>query len=943
MPRRMYRIIGAALMLAIILVSCGTFGSKSDSSADEALALDPEVRSGVLDNGLQWFVRPNTEPENRASLRLVVNAGAILEEEDQRGLAHFCEHMAFNGTEHFEKSELVDYLESIGMAFGPEINAYTGFDETVYMLEIPTDDEEIIRSAFQVLEDWAHLVSYEDEEVEKERGVIREEWRLGRGASGRIRDKLIPVLFKGSKYAERLPIGLMDVVMNAPPQRLRDFYNSWYRPELMSVIVVGDMDPDKAEELIKQYFSFEGPSDAPERPVFNVPSSSETEILMIPDPELTYSAVEITAKTGPVSESTGADYRRMLLESLTWSMFNERLDEIAKQPEPPFIGAGGGVGRIVRTSGNVSCYASADTDSSMDALQALLYELERASRYGFTEGEWVRVKADYLKSIEEYYLEKDNIPSGNFASELVNYYLKDVYMPGPEGEWKLYNKYIPEISLEEINSYAGEMLPVSGRILTFIYPEGADMPGEQEIKEIAESAEQMDLQPWVDDALDRELMETVPEAGRIVTKERFDSIDAELWHLSNGADVIVKITDFKEDEILFSAFSRGGLSLVSDDDFISGRYAPLLLTQSGLGDFNSSQLQKKLAGLSIKLNPYIASTFEGLSGNFSPDELTVFMQLVNMYFTRPSFSPEVHENLVNRLSSIIENRNADPMNVYYDRITELLSGDDFRSRPLDGERLQMFEPARCEAVYADRFSGADDFIFVFTGNINSAELETQVTTFLASIASGPSGETPVDLGVRPPSGITEDVVSRGIEPQSRVHISFPGELDSWSPEVELQMNTAASVLETILREDIREDRGGTYHISVSADVEREPYPSYKIHIDFGCEPGRADELTARVFELIKSTADGSFDEDYIIRQEEQYRRTYEQSIEKNSFWLRHLEDSIGYGDDPEDILTPDMFKEKVSRESIISIVEDYISIDNYIKIVLMPEAATPQL
>ncbi|MBI9106477.1 MAG: insulinase family protein [Spirochaetales bacterium] len=935
--RHLIRIITAGILLLMVFTSCGTFDTEGETGAGElAIALDPEVRSGVLDNGLSWYVRPNSEPEKRASLRLVVDAGSILEEDDQQGLAHFCEHMAFNGTENFEKSELVDYLESIGMAFGPEINAYTGFDETVYMLEIPTDDDEIISNAFQVLEDWAHLVSYEDEEVEKERGVIQEEWRLGRGASGRILDKMIPVLFKDSKYSERLPIGKMDVVMNAPVQRLRDYYKSWYRPELMAVIVVGDIEPEKAEKLIRQHFAFKSPVDAPARPVFSVPSSTGTDVLMIPDPELTYVTVEITAKTGPVSQRTESDYRRMLLESLSWSMFNDRLDEAAKRPEPPFIGAGGGVGRIVRTSGTVSCYASADTDSAIKALEAMVYELERASRYGFTDGEWERTKANYLKSIEEYYLERENISSSGFASELVDYYLLDVFMPGPEAEHELYNRLIPGISLAEINTYAQDMLPSGGRTLTLIYPENADAPSEESIRQLLESGKDMNVERWVDDALDRELMEGVPVKGSIISRESFDGIQAELWHLSNGADVVFKKTDFKEDEILFSAFSRGGLSLSSDEEFISGRYAPLLLTQSGLGGFNSNQLQKKLSGLSIRLSPYIGTAFEGMSGSFSPDEIKVFMQLVNMYFTEAVFSPEVHENLVVRLTSIVENRKADPMNVYYDRISELLSGGDFRSRPLDEPSIKMFTPDLSEQVYLERFGGADDFVFVFTGNINPDRLEQEVITYLASLPSGVTGESPVDLGVRPPEGVVEDIVAKGIEMQSRVHLTFHGGLDVWSSNIELQMGVTASVLETLLRENIREELSGTYHISVSADVQREPYPSYKIHIDFGCEPIRLDELTSKVFKLLSDVAGGELEGNYIIRQEEQYRRSYEKSIEKNSFWLKHLEDSFGYGDDPEDLLTPEDFNEKISRESVIAAVNEYINPDEYVKVVLVP-------
>ena len=919
----------------LFLFSCGTLGTESGD--DPVLDLDPAVRSGVLENGLSWFVRPNSEPEKRASIRLVVNAGSVLEEEDQRGLAHFCEHMAFNGTENFKKSELVDYLESIGMAFGPEINAYTGFDETVYMLEIPTDDEDIVKNAFQVLEDWAHLVSYEDEEVEKERGVIQEEWRLGRGASGRIMDKLVPALFRGSRYADRLPIGLMDVVMNAPPQRLRDFYSKWYRPENMAVIVVGDIDPGRAEELVREHFSYVSPEPAAVRPVYDVPASEGTEVLLISDPELSYATVEISAKTGPVSQRTEADFRRMLVEQLAWSMLNDRFDEAARRPEPPFIGAGGGIGRIVRGSGSASCYASADSDSAEDALEALLYELERAARYGFSGTEWTRKTADFLDSIEEYYLERENLPSAGFARELSEYFLSGVFMPGPEGEYELYNRLIPEIELAEVNAFAAEMIPREGRIVTVIYPEAASVPGEEVFLDLAENAGKMPVERWTDDALERELLDEVPEAGSITGKQLFDDIDAELWTLSNGADVVVKQTDFRDDEILFSAFSRGGLSLVGDDSFISGRYAPLLLSQSGLGDFSATQLQKKLAGLSVSISPYIGQSYEGISGSFSPDELDVFMQLLYMHFTAPSFDGDAYSNLVSRLSSIIENRKADPMNAYYDRVTEILTGDDFRSRPLSEESLAAFLPEVSERVWSERFAGADDFVFVFTGNIDREKLAEACELYIASLPAGPSPEEPVDLGVRPPDGPVDELVVRGIDPQSRVSIYFNGELEDWSPDFELQAGTAASVLETLLRERIREELSGTYHISARAMVEREPHPSWRLGIEFGCEPERTDELTDKVFEVIAGIAGGNLDEEYIVRQEQHYRRTFEESVQENPFWLMHLEESFAYGDDPEDILGPDDFNEKISRESIVETLNLLTDPKNFIRVVLKPE------
>ena len=925
----------AVLLVFASLVSCGTFGGNDVQTAE--LSLDPAVRSGILENGVKWYIRPNSEPEQRASLRLVVDAGSILEEEDQRGLAHFCEHMAFNGTENFQKSELVDYLESIGMAFGPEINAYTSFDETVYMLEIPTDDDEIISNAFLVLEDWAHRVSYEDEEIEKERGVILEEWRLGRGASGRIRDRLIETLFKGSRYAERLPIGLVDVIENAPPQRLRDFYEKWYRPELMSVVVVGDIDPDQAERLIEKHFSFEAPKQTVSRPVYSLPEAAGTEILTIEDPELSYASVEVRARVEHRVARTEAEFRDVIVRQLLWTMFNDRLDEIAKRQNPPYIGAGGGLGSLVRGSSSAACYASADTDGALAALEALLIELRRAEAFGFSEGELERKKISFLDSVEEYYVERENIPSSSLAGSLVDYSLGGTALPGVETEYELYNRFIPGISLGEINSLAESLLPDNGRIISMIYPEGSDTASDDEIHQLIEMIDSAELEPWVDDTLDRELLSKEPAAGSIISKTVLEEIDSEIWSLSNGATVVVKKTDFKEDEILFSAYSQGGLSLESDEDYISGRYAPLLAAQSGLGEFNSIQLQKKLAGLGLSISPYITGAGEGISGSFSPDELEVFMKLMHMYFTEPRFDDNVLLNLKSRLASVIENRLSNPMNVYSDKLTEILTQNDFRSRPLDEAGLLQYVRERAERVWRSRFSGGGDFVFVFTGNLDVSDMEKAVEKYIASLPEGRTSEMPADRGVRPPEGIIDETVVKGIEPQGQVSIYFTGELPSYDADFDLQTEISASVLQTLLREKIREELSGTYGISVTASVSRTPYTAYRLGIAFGCDPQRVDELTDAIFSLIDEVLRGNLDEDYIGRQQQKYLRSYEEAVELNSFWLNHLEDAVIWGEDPRDILEPDEFDELITVESVTAALRRLIDTENYIRVVLKPE------
>lgn len=921
----------SALCILALFTACSSI-----SYQKQPIPLSSEVEHGVLENGLSWFYLQNSEPEQRASLRLVVNAGSILEDDDQKGLAHFCEHMAFNGTENFEKNELIDYLESIGMAFGPEINAYTSFDETVYQLEIPTDDPEILENAFQVLEDWAHLVSYDDEEIEKERNVIREEWRLGRGLSGRIRDKLLPALFRGSHYADRLPIGSMDVVMNAPAQRLRDFYRDWYRPDLMSVVVVGDIEKDRALDLIQKHFSFEGPEEQRHRFTKEIALSQEDDFCIIRDPEMGYANVEINLLGPALLGKTASEYREQLLSQLVLSMINSRFREIAESGDPPFINANSSLGRLVRDRSLRSFSAACDPSKIEASLEALLVEIERVRRHGFTPAEFKRVVDEQRSRMDDYYADRENIHSANHASELADYFLSGKPYMGAEDRYRRFAGMIEDITLAEVNTQAVEMMPTSGRLFTVVGPKDASIPPEEQLSRTISAVEAREIAAYEEPDLGKGLMDRLPEAGEVRSQQPLDGIDALHMSLSNGAEVIVKTTDFREDQVLFSAVSRGGLSLVSDEEYVSGEYASLLASQSGIAGMDISQLRKFLAGKTIGLSPYIGDRMEGINGSFDEKDAEVFMQLLHLYFTDPSFSEASLANLKTRLRSLVQNRTADPMTVYNDRLREILSGGDFRSKPLDTERLKQLDRGKAERVYRDRFGGADDFIFVFVGSMTGDELKPLIERYIGSIPAGEPGEKARDLGVRPPSSTVDETVYRGLEEQARVSLVFSGEEDSWSPELEEDMQAAASILESVLLERVREDLGGSYNIGVSAGFEREPAPLYSFFIGFGCEPSRTDELTAVIMDTIAELAE-SVDESYVMNREEQYRRAWEENIKGNSFWRSHLQYAAVYGDDPTDLSDPSDYRERLTPEIVSETIARYLDEAPYVRLVLLPE------
>ena len=530
------------LLTVVIIAGCAT--TDTAPAPRDGIPLDPLVTSGTLDNGVSWYIRPNSEPENRASLRLVVNAGSILEEDDQLGLAHLVEHMAFNGTEHFEKHELIDYLESLGMAFGPEINAYTSFDETVYMLEVPTDDPGILETAFQVLEDWAHLVSFDEEEIDSERGVVQEEWRLGRGAQGRILDAYLPVLLGGSRYSERLPIGKMDVVMNAPYARITGFYGDWYRPDLTAVIAVGDFDPERIRSLIEKHFSYRGRKDPSDRTFFEVPGHRENKALVIRDPEVPSAQVELTVKHPAADYRTENDYRAYLIESMVFSMLNDRFSETARSADPPFVYAGGSSSDFLRTLKLESYSASADIEHIPSAVEAVVGEITRVREQGFTRQELDRKKAEFLRFIENAHRERENLASGSLARELTEYYLKGVFMPGIDAEYELFNRFIPEISLSQVNRRAGELFPGENRVFTAIVPEQGPSLTEADIIEAVSRGESGPVETYEEEDLDVPLVESKPARGKILDTEHLEEIDTTVMTLSNGARVVIKKNRF---------------------------------------------------------------------------------------------------------------------------------------------------------------------------------------------------------------------------------------------------------------------------------------------------------------------------------------------------------------------------------------------------------------
>ncbi len=925
--------------LFVILVAMTSIIPLKSQNLSEPIPFHPDVLTGQFENGLTYYIMENRKPEKRAQLWLVVNAGSILEDEDQQGLAHFTEHMAFNGTKHFAKHEIIDYLESIGMQFGPEINAYTGFDETVYMLQVPTDSMELVYTAFEILEDWARYISYEGEEIEKERGVVIEEWRLGRGADGRIRDKQLPVIFQGSKYADRLPIGKKEILETFEYETIKRFYSDWYRPDLMAVIAVGDFDKNEIKDLIAKHFEPIPVKENPRnREVIRVPGHKETLFAIATDPEATNTSISVYYKMDPVERVTIDDYRTLLIERLNIRMMNNRLYELLNQPEPPFLFGMTIQSSLVRTMDIYMLGAAVKEDAIIPGLEALLTEAERVKQFGFTQTELDRTKAQLLRDLEQSYNERDKSKSSIFARECRDNYLEGEPMPGIEFEFGIAGKLLPGITLDEVNELIGKWMKDEDRVVLVGAPEkeGVSVPGEKELLALLDEMDKLEVEPYEDLVSDQPLVSVRPEPATISREKRFDPIDVTEWTLSNGVKVVLKPTDFKNDEIQFYAFSPGGTSLLNTEDSREVKGTQDIIYLSGISDFDLNDLNKKLSEKIVTVFPYIDELTEGLVGNCAPADMETMFQLIYLYVTAPRKDVTAYQSYLTRMKGFIQNRSADPESAFYDTILVTMAQYNPRKQPWSDEVLDAIDFEKAWSFYNERFRDASDFTFFFVGNFDLESIKPYITSYLGGLPAVNREETWKNIGVKLPEGVIEKAVYKGIEEKGKVRITFSGPAE-WSPENNYLIKSLASVLDIKLREVIREDLSGTYGVSVSSSISLFPKEEFRLNISFDCNPGRIDELTSSVFLVLDSLKTEGPDDIYITKVTETQLRSFEIQMKENGFWLSQLQNYYFTGQNPESILR---YPEKVkglTAGKIQKAANKYLDMNNYVKVILLPE------
>jgi zinc protease len=907
------------------------------------LPVDPKVKIGTLPNGIRYYIRKNVRPEKRAELRLVVNAGSVLESQDQLGYAHFLEHTAFNGTTNFAKNDLVKYLQGIGVKFGADLNAYTSFDQTVYILPVPTDTAAIVAKGFQILEDWAHGQRFDSVEVVNERGVVLEEWRGSKGAGERMLHKFLPIALKGSRYAERLPIGNERSIMRASPSQLRRFYADWYRPDLMAVVAVGDFDPAVIEAQIRRHFSRIKPvRNAKTRVDYDVPSNVAPLIAIATDKEATSSQVQVTFKTPAMPVRTVGDYRRELLADLYTAMLNSRFSEIAQKPDAPFLGAGASKGSFLARGTDGFTLGAGVKDGGIErGLEALLLEARRVDQFGYLQSELDRAKQNMLRAYERANTERERTQSSEIVEEYIGHYLEHEAIPGIEKEYELVQQLLPTITLADVNSAASRWITDENRVVIATAPEkeGVKTPTEADLLAVFARTASAPVVAYTESVSSDALLDKLPPAGRVTGQKSLPAVGVTEWTLSNGARVLVKPTDFKADEVLFSAYAKGGISLAEDADFMSAALASQIVSLSGIGTLNRVDLGKKLAGKAVSVTPAMTETSQRLVGSASPKDLETMLQLAHLHFTSPRLDTAAMQAFRNQVAPMLANRGANPNQVFQDTVQVTLGQHSHRARPVSAATFAEVSPERAVAFYKERFADASGFTFVFVGNVDTTALKPLVEKYLASLPSTGRKESWRNVSVGAPKGVVSKVVRKGIEPKANTLMVFSGPFD-YTAENRVAFRSLIDYLQIKLNETLRESLGGVYSAGVGGSPTRVPRAEYILQVTYGSSPENVDKLAPTVLAIIDTLKRVGPSQADVDKVKAQSLRAREVSLKQNSYWVSNIAGRDEAGEELAGLLDDSQIM-KISPASIQAAARRYLDVNNYAKFVLLPEQTAP--
>jgi zinc protease len=934
-PRKL-TILFAALTCAVI--------SFAQAPAGKLLPLDPKVKIGKLPNGLTYYIRQNKKPENHVELRLAVNTGSIMENNDQQGIAHFMEHMNFNGTENYKKNELVNFLQSIGVQFGADLNAYTGFDETVYILPIPLSDTSNFRKGLQVLRDWAGSALLENDEIDKERAVILEESRLGKGAQDRMFRKIYPFQYAGSKYAERLPIGKDSILKNFKYDAVKRFYKDWYRPNLMAVIVVGDVDPAKAEAYIKRTFgNMKNPAKI--RPRNEVPVAARTKsmAMTVTDKEATNYSVEINypfIKQKP--ETTEADYRSYLVKTMFTTLLNQRLSELAQSGKPPFLYGYSYFSSYARGYEGFTTAAVAGQEGPEAALKAVSTEIERVKKYGYTQDELERAKKQMLAGFERTYNNREKTESTVYVQEYISHFLAKEPMPGVDKEYEYYKAFIPSIKLSEVNAWAEPLKKNEAVFVTLQGPDeaGKKLPDSAALLAVVTNAMKGEIKAYEEKAVASSLLSKPPTAGKITAEKKVEATGVTELTLSNGAKVILKPTDFKNDEIVMTAFHKGGTSNYGADKKYSANFAGTVIQTMGVGEFSPADLNKFLAGKVARVSPRISGISAGVSGNSTVKDLETMLQLTYLYLTSPRKDEALFAAWKEKQKTAMQFAMSDPQTAFVDSMFHVIYNNNPLA-PVIIPKPENFDQVKLDdalQIYKSLTGDASDFTFIFTGSFEPAKIKPLLETYIASLPSTNKPATFIDNGLRMAQGQKEIKFYKGAEDKSLILQVYNNEVP-YTEDLELKAQALAEIINIKVIDDLREKLGAIYGGGISITVSKYPYNNFSAILQLPTGPKTVDTLlTSFKAEIDKLKQSGPEQTD-LDKVKKSWIEKYRTQVKENATWSGKLYNIYFQESDPQRFLSYEKFVNALTVADIKAVANLLFNGKNMITAVQYPAGA----
>ncbi len=907
------------------------------------IPVDSDIRIGHLDNGLKYYIKHNEKPEDKVEMYIALNAGSILEDDDQQGLAHFMEHMNFNGTKHFPDNKLVDFLQSIGIKFGQHLNAYTSFDETVYMLPVPLDKPENLDSGLLVLEDWAFNALLTDEQIDKERGVVLEELRLGLGPDQRMRDRYLPKMLYKSHYSERLPIGKKELLETFSYDKIRRFHKEWYRPNLMAVVIVGDIDVNEIEQKIKANFSkYENPAGARERMKFNIPNHEETLVAIETDPDATFSRVEIMYKDQDdfTPDVTIADYDQTLVGNVYSRMMRNRIQELINSNNPPFTYGSVGYGGLgIRPKHALSGSAMTKPGGQLSALEVLINEIERAKRFGFTQGELDRAKAQILSNYETSYKDRDKTESRRYVMEYVRNFLQGEPIPGIAWEFNHFKEVAPGISLAQVNAFAKEKVNANNRVVVITGPEKEDVtyPTEAEVLALFDESRFSALKPYEDKEVIKNLVHPFRKRGKVKSTEKDAKLGTTTWTLSNGVKVTFKKTDFKDDEILFKAVSLGGNSVLSDADFLDSQFAFGGLSDAGVNSFSKTDIQKYLQGKQVRVRPSIGELSESLSGSATPKDLGTMMEMIYAYFTGLNFDEASFNAYKEKQSGFLGTILSNPQFYFSNEFAKFVNANNPRFSniiPLE-EDWARTNYKKAYDVYKEKFADADDFHFYFVGSIDEAQLKAYVEQYVATLPVKKSSEKYKDDGYKPIAGSHKPVFKKGKDPKSMVMITMYGDAD-YNIKEDLALQALGDIATIKVIEKLREEESGIYGGGAYGSMSKAPVGEFSFMLQFPCGPENVESLTQNALDELQKLIDNGPEEKDLDKFKKGAINDLNTDVKTNKYWLKNMTENYVEGGDPYAFLNTEAMVNALTVDDIKNVAQKYLTGDKVIA-TLMPE------